>query len=147
MKDITVLVVDDESRIRDELRGIFTAPIMNRFNNIIGFNEIKKKDAIDICDSLISKLIAKFESKKFDGVTPKIKIDNKDEIIELILQESNFKKDGVRSLRNVINDLIGSQILEEIVNGKDKMIIRAEDDKIVVHTRNSLVESKRNKTV
>ena len=138
---------DDESRIRDELRGIFTAPIMNRFNNIIGFNEIKKKDAIDICDSLINKLIAKFESKKFNGITPKIKIDNKEEIIELILTESNFKKDGVRSLKNVINDLIGSQILEEIVNGKEKMIVRAEDDKIVVHTRNSLVESKRNKTV
>ena len=138
---------DDESRIRDELRGIFTAPIMNRFNNIIGFNEIKKKDAIDICDSLINKLIAKFESKKFDGVTPKIKVDNRDEIIEIILKESNFKKDGVRSLKNVINDLIGSQILEEIVNGKEKMIIRAEDEKIVVHTRSSLVESKRNKTV
>lgn len=138
---------DDESRIRDELRSIFTAPIMNRFNNIIGFKEIKKEDAIDICDSLINKLIKKFESKKFNGINPRIKMDNRDEIIELILTESNFKKDGVRSLKNVINDLIGSQILEEIVNGKDKMIIRAENDKIVVHTRNSLVESKRNKTV
>lgn len=126
---------DEESRVKDELRNIFTAPIINRFNDVLGFNEIKKKDAIIICKSLISKLISKFESKVFDGINPKIKIDNIDEIVEIILKESNFKKDGVRSLKNVINDLIGSQVLEEIVNGEDKILVSAVNGRIILKNK------------
>ena len=32
---------EEEMAIKDQLREIFTAPIMNRFNNIIGFNKIR----------------------------------------------------------------------------------------------------------
>ena len=45
--------------IKEELRNIFTAPIMNRFNNIIGFNEIKRKDAEQICKNIILKGIGR----------------------------------------------------------------------------------------
>jgi ATP-dependent protease Clp ATPase subunit len=129
-------IKDEESRIRDELRRIFTAPIMNRFNNIIGFKEIKKEDAILICKSLISKMIYKFESKKFKGICPKIQLENIDEIIEVILEESNFKKDGVRSLKNIINDIIASQILEEIVNENSDIVVSSKDGRILVKKNN-----------
>ena len=131
------IIKDEETRIRDELRNIFTAPIMNRFNNIIGFNEIKKEDAIKITKHLIFKLIKKYENKKFNGINPKIKIDNIDEIVDIILEESNFKKDGVRSLKNVINDLIGSQILEEIVDGKEKILVTTNEGKLIFYTKSN----------
>ena len=95
-------------------------------------NEIKKDDAIKICKSLISKLVSKFESKSFDGLCPKITISNEEEIVEIILEESNFKKDGVRSLKNVINDVIGSKILEEIVDESENIEISAKKDEIIV---------------
>lgn len=123
-------IKDEKNRIKEELRMIFTAPIMNRFNNIIGFNEIKRKDAETICKNIIYKLIDRFQNKKFNGMVPKIKIIDIDEIVDLILEESNFRKDGVRSLNNVINDMIDSQILEEIVNENDKILISCEDGKI-----------------
>ena len=135
---------DEEGRIRDELRRIFTAPIMNRFNNIIGFKEIGKDDAILICKNLINKLVAKFESKKFGTIKPSIEVKNIDEIVEIILEESNFKKDGVRSLKNVINDIIASKILEEIVDGKDKIVISANNGQINC-TRQEIKMNKRTK--
>ncbi len=123
-------IKDEKNRVKEELRRIFTAPIMNRFNNVIGFNEIKREDAEVICKNIIYKLIDRFQNKKFNGIIPKIKITNLDEIVDVILEESNFKKDGVRSLNNVINDMIGSQILEEIVQENDKIFISCEDGKI-----------------
>ena len=77
-------------------------------------------------------MINKFESKKFNSLQTNIKIENIDEIINIILIESNFSKDGVRSLKNVINDIIGTQILEQIVLGNNKIIIKAKNDEIVV---------------
>lgn len=116
---------NEEEKIRDELRDIFTAPIMNRFNNVIRFKEIDKDDAMSISENLINKLINKFESKRFNGITPSIKIENIDEIAAIILRESNFRKDGVRSIKNVINDLIGSQVLEKVVCGEENILITA----------------------
>lgn len=138
---------DEEERIKEDLRSIFTAPIMNRFNNIIGFDEIKKEDAMRISESLLNKLKNKFESKKFNGVTPSIRFKNIDEISEIILKESNFRKDGVRSMKNVINDLVGSLILEEIVDGKEKILVSANNGEISVVAKKNESQTKRIKTV
>ena len=114
---------EEEMAIKDQLREIFTAPIMNRFNNIVGFNKISRKAGATICENLINKLCKKFEGRSFDGIQPKIKIVDMDKIVEYILEESNFNKDGVRCIKNNINDIIGSQILEEIINGNGNLVL------------------------
>lgn len=143
--DVKQEIKDEKGRVKEELRRIFTAPIMNRFNNVIGFNEIKREDAEIICKNIIDKLVNRFQSKKFNGIIPKIKITNLDEIVDVILEESNFKKDGVRSLNNVINDVIGSQILEEIVKENDRILISCEDGKVKTSTRSEVVAERRNR--
>ena len=118
---------------KDQLRDIFTAPIMNRFNNIIGFNKISRKAGASICENLVNKLCKKFEGRDFDGIRPKIKINDMNKIVDYILVESNFNKDGVRCLKNNINDIIGSQILEEIIKGNGNLVLSfSEDGKVDV---------------
>lgn len=126
-----------ETNIKEELRNLFTAPIMNRFNNLVHFSKIQYKDALAITNNLINKMINKFESKKFGKVTPKIDINNIDEISKIILKECNYEKDGVRSLKNVVNDLIGSEIMEQILNGKDKILVDCKNNNIVVSNINT----------
>ena len=128
---------EQETNIKEELRKLFTAPIMNRFNNLVHFNKIEYKDAMAITNNLILKMAKKFENKKFGNVTPKIEIRNSDEISKIILKECNYEKDGVRSLKNVVNDLIGSEIMEQILNGKDKILIDCKNNNIVVSNINT----------
>ena len=128
---------EQETNIKEELRKLFTAPIMNRFNNLVHFNKIEYKDAMDITNNLILKMVKKFESKKFGKVTPKIEIRNSDEISKIILKECNYEKDGVRSLKNVVNDLIGSEIMEQILNDNDKILIEGKNNSIVVSNINT----------
>lgn len=124
---------EEEKRIKDGLREIFTSPIMNRFNNLIHFKKISYEDALLISENLILSLKNKFENKMFNGVNPKITINNLDEICRIVLKECNFQKDGVRSLKNVINDIIGDGILEEIINNNDEITIETRNNKISIH--------------
>lgn len=121
-----------EREIKEGLREIFTAPIMNRFNNLVHFRKIEYNDAVDICKSLIDKMCKTFENKRFRGMTPKITVNNVDQIVDLILKECNYEKDGVRSLKNVVNDLIGSNIIEEILNNNDNILVDCDGSDIVV---------------
>lgn len=125
-------IKQSEGRIIDGLREIFTAPIMNRFNNLVCFNRIEYTDALAISDNLIDKLCKNFQNKKFNGKIPVITVKNKDKISKHILKECNFEKDGVRSLKNVINDEIGSEIMEQILLGNYEIVIDEKNDKINV---------------
>lgn len=121
-----------EVDIREGLREIFSSPIMNRFNNLVHFKKIEYDDALAITKNLITKICAKFESKNFGGITPKIKITDVDEIAKLILQECDYQKDGVRSVKNVVNDMIGSPIIEQLLENNANIIIFCENNKIIV---------------
>ena len=122
----------EEIEIKNGLREIFTAPIMNRFNNLVYFKKIEYDDAIIICKSIITKMCQTFENKRFKGITPKITVNNIDEIAKIILKECNYEKDGVRSVKNVVNDLIGSYIIEEILDKNANILVDYKDDKIIV---------------
>ena len=122
----------EERDIREELREVFTSPIMNRFNNLVHFKKIEYDDAMAICNNVIRKLIYKFESKRFDGVIPKIKIVDNDAVCKLILKECEYQKDGVRSLKNVINDRIGNEIIEQIISKNYDVCVSVKDNQIDV---------------
>jgi len=125
-------IKEQEKEIKNALREIFTSPIMNRFNNLIHFKKIEYDDALLISENIINKLCNSFSNKRFGKITPKIRIDNIKEVSKIVLKECNFEKDGVRSLKNVINDTIGSEIIEQILEGNDNIVINCVNDKIVV---------------
>lgn len=137
---------EEEMAIKDQLREIFTAPIMNRFNNIVGFNKISRKAGASICENLIIKLCKKFERRSFDGIQPKIKINDMNLIVDYVLEESNFNKDGVRCIKNNINDIIGSQILEEIIDGNGDLVLsfNSQKRKVEVSKEMLVVKQKTN---
>lgn len=127
----------EEIEIKDKLREIFTSPIMNRFNNIVGFEKISRSAGAVICENLINNLVKNFENRNFNGIRPKVKISNIDKLVEYILNESNFSKDGVRTLKNNVNDIVGSLILEEIVKGNKNIKISADNNGVIVEKRNT----------
>lgn len=125
-------IKEQENNIKDSLREIFTSPIMNRFNNLVHFKKIEYEDALLICENVINKMCDMFTNKKFGKITPKIKINNINEISKVILKECNFEKDGVRSLKNVVNDVIGSEIIEQIYQENADIVIDCSNNKITV---------------
>lgn len=126
---------EQEKDIKDGLRKVFTAPIMNRFNNLVHFKKIEYNDALKICVNLINTMCDIFQSKKFKGLIPSITVENIEKIAEIILKECNYEEDGVRSLKNVINDVIGSEIIEQILNKNKDILIYCKDNKIKVQKR------------
>lgn len=126
------LIHQQQRDIKEELRETFTAPILNRFNNLVHFKKIEYDDAMDICANVITKLKDKFEGKRFNGKIPSITINDMEEICRYILRECEYEKDGVRSLKNVINDTIGSEIIEQILAKNYQISIGIKNDKIIV---------------
>lgn len=124
---------ENEERIKNILREEFTAPIMNRFNNLVPFEKIDRKTAIEIAENLIENLCKNIEGKRFRGnIEPKIIIENRDEIMDLILENSNYTKDGARSIKNVIEDIILSPILQSIASLKGNITLKIANGKISV---------------
>ena len=126
------ITLRNEKNLKDGLREIFTSPIINRFNNVIHFKKIEYQDALDICSNVINHLKSNFESKRFYGEVPTITIDNIEDISKIILDRCDYQKDGVRSVKNVINDTIGSEIIEQILAKNYKIHINVKNGQINV---------------
>ena len=74
------------------------------FNNLVHFKKLEYNDAKDICINLINVTCDIFQGKRFQGKVPTITVKDIEEIADLILKESNYEKDGVRTLKNLVND-------------------------------------------
>ena len=128
-------IKNEEESIREELRKIFTAPILNRFNDVVYFRKFKSDDAKIICKNLIYKILDKLKNKRINGICPKIELIDIENIINIIIDSSDFKKDGVRGLKNCINDIILTPILEEIVNENDDIVITVNEGSILIREK------------
>ena len=60
---------------------------------------------------------------------------NAREIADIILEECEYQKDGVRSVRNIIHDLIGNPIIAQIMVNNHELCVKAEEGKILVLDR------------
>ena len=91
---------------------------INKIDKIINFNYLNKDTIIELITNKLNILKEKYLKK---GIN--IKIDN--EVINEVLELSNYKEYGVRKIDKIIKDKIESIIIDEILKDKNKIIINS----------------------
>lgn len=107
---------EDRNNVINELKEHFNISFINRIDNIIEFNELKKQDISKIVNQELENLINKF---------PKIKIKINNNIIEEIIKESNYKEFGARKIKKIIQNKIENIIIDNIINDTNEININS----------------------
>ena len=104
-------ISDKEKVIEEKLKEYFSLPFINRIDNIVLFKSLDKMyiEKIVVCE--IEKLKQKYKSKK-------ISIRIKKQVIEQIIEKSNFNNFGARKIKKIIKTYIENQIIDGIMSGK-----------------------------
>ena len=106
----------NENKITTKLKEHFSIPFINRIDNIIVFNELKKQDI----EQLIENKIFNIKRKYLKEIT--LKIDEK--VINEIIEESNYKEFGARKIDKIIKDKIENQIIDKIIENEKTINIK-----------------------
>ena len=99
-----------------KLKEHFSIPFINRIDNIIIFNELKKQDI----EQLIEQKIFDIKRKYLKNITLKIT----ENVINEIINESNYKEFGARKIDKIIKDKIENQIIDKIINNEKTISIK-----------------------
>ena len=105
---------NENDEINKELKEYFGIPFINRIDNIIKFNNLKKCDINKIINIELNLL-----TKKYSNIELKI---NKN-VIEEIIKESNYKDFGARKIKKIISEKIENNIIDSIINEKNEINI------------------------
>lgn len=106
----------NENKITTKLKEHFSIPFINRIDNIIIFNELKKQDI----EQLIENKIFNIKRKYLKEIT--LKID--ENVINEIIEESNYKEFGARKIDKIIKDKIENQIIDKIIENEKTINIK-----------------------
>lgn len=117
MNDLTV-PKKSNNNIKESLKNTFRPELVNRFSNIIKFNDIEKSVASKILENKLKKIPKILKDNK--GITINLKFN--DESFNFLLNLGYNKADGVRPLNNIIE--------KEIKKKLSNLILKKEIDKI-----------------
>lgn len=106
----------NENKITTKLKEHFSIPFINRIDNIIVFNELTKQDI----EQLIENKIFNIKRKYLKEIT--LKID--ENVINEIIEESNYKEFGARKIDKIIKDKIENQIIDKIIENEKTINIK-----------------------
>ncbi len=101
---------------KTKLNDKFSIPFMNRVDNVVIFNNLTKEDIIKITNKKIKKLKNKYKNK--------ILIRIGKQVIEDIVDKSNYEQYGARRISKIIKDDIETQIIEALLNRKETIYIK-----------------------
>ena len=105
----------NKNKVIEELKENFSIPFINRIDNILIFNNLKKEHI----QQLIEKTIINIKRKYLKNI--KLEIDKN--VIEEIIKESNYQEFGARKIEKIIKDKIENQIIDNILSKNDKIHI------------------------
>ena len=105
-------------KIKNELKEYFGIPFINRIDNVITFNTLKSDDIRKIVKNKLSKLKNKYKNK---NINIKINKNVIDEVIDL----SNYEEFGARKIDKIIKNKIENIIINEILDSNDNIIIKS----------------------
>jgi len=118
-------------KIFDSLRDSFRPEFLNRIDEIVIFNYLKKEQIKAIVDLELAKVEKRLATKE-------IKIDISDKAKELLTKEGFDQNLGARPLKRVIQRLILDPLSIKIVTSElpegSRVLLDAEDGKIVFQT-------------
>lgn len=100
-----------ESNVITKLKEFFSVPFINRIDQVIVFKELERKTIYKLIEKGLEKIIKKYQSRQ-------VKVSIKSNVIEEIINESNYQEFGARKLNKIIVDHIENQIIEDLLEGK-----------------------------
>ncbi|MBE6152068.1 MAG: ATP-dependent Clp protease ATP-binding subunit [Firmicutes bacterium] len=105
-----------EKIVEEKLKEYFSIPFINRIDTIIMFNNLTRKNIEQIINKKLEKLKNKYKRKQIN-----IKINKN--IIDEIINRSNFDSFGARKIDKIIKSGIENQIIENVIVGKRNITI------------------------
>ena len=113
-KDITDnLSTNIDELINQELKSNFRPEFLNRLDEIINFEPLKKETLLKVVDLQLNRLRERLEAKGIE-----LEID--DDVLSLITEIGYNPSYGARPLKRVIQKELESQIAKYILKGKYK---------------------------
>lgn len=101
-------------KVLSKLKQMLSVEFINRIYNISIFNKLTKKDMIKIINKKVSEMKLKFNN---------IKIMINGQVINEIVELSNYHDFGARKIDKILQDKLESVIIDAIMEGKDKVKI------------------------
>ena len=108
---------EDKSNIKNKLSNILSIEFLNRINHIIQFNDLTSDNIRLIIEKELTKV-----KKKFKDQDIKLQIDNN--IVNDILKLVDYNISGAREIRKIIEDKIDNIVIDNILNGVNKVTIK-----------------------
>ncbi len=107
----------NKNKVNSDLKDTFSIPFINRIDNIFTFSHLTGDDIKKIINNRLKKLKDKYKSK---GINIKI---NKN-IVNDIINLSNYEEFGARKIDKIIKNNIEPTIINEIIVGKKDINIK-----------------------
>ena len=108
-----------------KLKEYFNVPFINRIDSIFEFNYLSHDDMKEIVKLKINKLKAKYKRKS-------IIVKIKNEIIEEIINLSNYKEFGARKIDKIIKNEIENIIINHVLNNEREIYIaKLQKEKVI----------------
>jgi ATP-dependent Clp protease ATP-binding subunit ClpA len=100
--------------INKELKETFNIALLNRIDNIISFNNLTKSNITKIINNHIIKLQTKYKN---------ININISKNIINELVNESEYQTYGARKIEKIIKNKLENIIIDEILENKQTINI------------------------
>ncbi len=100
-----------EAKIREQLRETFRPEFLNRIDEIIVFDKLKKEELYQIIDLMLEEVL---EGVKDKGMT----LELTNEVKDYILEKGYDDRYGARPLRRTIQRYVEDEIAEKYLQGK-----------------------------
>ncbi|MDD2377240.1 MAG: ATP-dependent Clp protease ATP-binding subunit [Bacilli bacterium] len=106
----------NESAILTKLKDNFSVSFINRIDNVLIFDDLGEESVKTIINMKLDKLKERYNKKK-------ITIDLQNNIIDEIMELSNYKEFGARKIDKVISDKLDNIIIEKVINNQNDIMI------------------------
>ena len=114
---------NNSSNITSKLKDILGVEFINRISKTITFNKITESDARKIICNGIEKLRCEY----------KVKLDVSDDLIDDMVNESNYSLFGARRIKEIVRNRIENVILDELMNDNKNISIDMSKDKACIN--------------
>ena len=104
----------NSSNIFNNLKEVFNTSLINRIDNIIKFNNLTEQDIKRIVRKELNIIREKYQD---------IKININKNVIDEIINESNYHDFGARKIKKIIDDKIENIIIDNIIDNQKEIDI------------------------
>ncbi|MBR6690376.1 MAG: ATP-dependent Clp protease ATP-binding subunit, partial [Bacilli bacterium] len=115
---------NNKSKVNNELKEVFSIPFINRIDNILTFDYLNYDDIKNIVNNELKKIKNKYKKK---DVIVKINSD----VIEEIIEYSNYKEFGARKIDKIIKNDLEMIIINAILDNKKTVNIKTIKKEVV----------------